>query len=104
MCPIMWYGLSVTCDRSMVFSAGPPVFSTNKTDRHDLTEILLKVATNTTPTPLFINLHILCNIFMHSLFIAYIIFVYPCFRFDCFNKRIMAAISFVIFTCDKVCQ
>jgi hypothetical protein len=29
------------------------VFSTNKTDRHDITEILLKVALNTiTPTPL----------------------------------------------------
>ena len=26
---------------------GPPVSSTNKTDRHDVTEILLKVALNT---------------------------------------------------------
>jgi hypothetical protein len=26
------------------FSPGLPVYSTNKTDRHDLTEILLKVA------------------------------------------------------------
>ena len=30
------------------FSPGPPVSSTNKTDRHDITEILLKVALNTT--------------------------------------------------------
>ena len=29
------------------FSPGPPVSSTNKTDRHDMTEILLKVAFNT---------------------------------------------------------
>ena len=29
------------------FSAGTPVSSTNKTDRHDITEILLKVALNT---------------------------------------------------------
>ena len=29
------------------FSPGTPVFSTNKTDRHDITEILLKVALNT---------------------------------------------------------
>jgi hypothetical protein len=29
------------------FSQGTPVSSTNKTDRHDLTEILLKVALNT---------------------------------------------------------
>jgi hypothetical protein len=33
----------VTCDRSVVFSG-----STNKTDRHDITEILLKAALNTT--------------------------------------------------------
>jgi hypothetical protein len=32
--------LSVTCDRSVVFS-------TNKTDHHNITEILLKVALNT---------------------------------------------------------
>jgi hypothetical protein len=35
----------VTCDRLVVFS-GTPVSSTNKTDRHDITEILLKVALN----------------------------------------------------------
>jgi hypothetical protein len=29
------------------FSLGPPVSSTNKTDRHDITETLLKVALNT---------------------------------------------------------
>ena len=29
------------------FSPGTPVFSTNKTDHHDITEILLKVALNT---------------------------------------------------------
>ena len=29
------------------FSSGPPVPSTNKTDHHDITEILLKVACNT---------------------------------------------------------
>jgi hypothetical protein len=36
--------LSVTCDRSVVFYG---YSSTNKTDRHDITEILLKVALNT---------------------------------------------------------
>jgi hypothetical protein len=30
------------------FSPGPQVSSTNKTDNHDMTEILLKVALNTT--------------------------------------------------------
>jgi hypothetical protein len=36
----------VTCDRSVVFP-GSPVFSTNKTDYHDITEILMQVALNT---------------------------------------------------------
>jgi hypothetical protein len=31
------------------FSPGTPVSSTNKTDCHDITEILLKVALNTNP-------------------------------------------------------
>ena len=35
----------MTCDRSVVFS-GTPVSSTNKTNRHDIAEILLKVALN----------------------------------------------------------
>ena len=39
------------------FSAGTLVSSTNKTDRHDITEILLKVALNTiTLTPLYIKM------------------------------------------------
>jgi hypothetical protein len=38
------------------FSPSTPVFSTNKTDRHDITEILLKVVLNTiTLTPLFLH-------------------------------------------------
>ena len=39
---------------------GTPVSSTYKTDRHDITEILLKVALNIiTPNPLFIYLSIM---------------------------------------------
>ena len=34
------------------FSPGTPVSYTNKTDHHDITEILLKVALNTIPYPL----------------------------------------------------
>jgi hypothetical protein len=41
---IIWYSLSVT---GRWFSPGPPVYSTNKTDRHDITEIFMKVALNT---------------------------------------------------------
>ena len=44
---IMWKSLSVTWGRSVVFFPGIRNFSTNKTDRHDITEILLKVALNT---------------------------------------------------------
>jgi hypothetical protein len=36
----------MTCGRSVV-SPGTPVLSTNKVCRHDITEILLKVALNT---------------------------------------------------------
>jgi hypothetical protein len=39
---IMWQISSVTCDR-----LGPSVSSTNKSDRYDITELLLKVALNT---------------------------------------------------------
>jgi hypothetical protein len=35
----------VTCEMSLV--VGTPVYSINKTDRHDINEILLKVALNT---------------------------------------------------------
>ena len=52
--------MSVICGRS-VFSRGTSVSSTNKTDRHDITEILLKVALNT------INLTpLLCTMFKQT--------------------------------------
>jgi hypothetical protein len=38
-----------------LFSAGILVSSTNKTDRHDITELLLKVAFNTKTTQMFIK-------------------------------------------------
>jgi hypothetical protein len=41
--------LLVTCDRSVVFT-GATVSSTNEIDRHDITEILLRVALNTSIT------------------------------------------------------
>jgi hypothetical protein len=40
---IMWYSLSVTCGRSVDFC----LYSTNKTDSNDITDILLKMALNT---------------------------------------------------------
>ena len=54
--PLSWQGVLDTtlCDRvcqllviGRWFSPGSPVSSTNTTDSHDITEILLKVALNT---------------------------------------------------------
>ena len=60
--------LSVTCDRSVIFS-GFSVSSTDKTDRHDITEILLKVALCTlTLTP--------NNYWMDDTVVYYCIFLY----------------------------
>jgi hypothetical protein len=53
-CNIMLYSLAVLLTR-LCFSPGTHVSSTNKTDRHDIAEILLTVALNTiTPNPLSI--------------------------------------------------
>ena len=49
------------------FTPGTPVSSTNKTDRHDTAEILLKVALNTIDQPtIFIVLIFVCIIFCNS--------------------------------------
>ena len=53
--PLRWVVLDTSlCNKvcqwlaaGLWFSTGTPVFSTNKTDCHDITEILLKVALNT---------------------------------------------------------
>ena len=58
--PMLWVRISIRarcttlCDKvyqwlatGQWFSLGPPVSSTNKSDRHDITEILLKVTLNT---------------------------------------------------------
>ena len=47
---IMGYSLSVTYDR-LIFSTGTQASSTNKTDRDDVTEILLKMVLNATNPP-----------------------------------------------------
>jgi hypothetical protein len=65
---IMWWSLSVTCDRSVV-SPGSPVFSTNKTYRHDITEILFKVALSTTTlTLIFDNFGICVHLYRIRLY------------------------------------
>ena len=59
------------------FSPGTPVSFTNKTDRHDITEILLKVALNTKPVKWLIydfditNFNCMLNIAKYILIIFY---------------------------------
>ena len=56
---IMWCSLSVPCRRSVVFSMGTPVSSSNKTDCHDINEILLKVVLNTI-IPFLSTMYVYC--------------------------------------------
>jgi hypothetical protein len=44
---IQHYVIKFVSDLRQVFSPGTPVSSTNKTDRHDITEILLKLTLDT---------------------------------------------------------
>ena len=56
--------------RQVWFSSGTPVSSTNKTDHHDITEILLKVALNTitlSPTLKWNRLKYMTTIYMKQL-------------------------------------
>jgi hypothetical protein len=46
---IMWYKVCQWLATGRWFSPGPPVSSNNKTDRYDITEILLKVDLNNKP-------------------------------------------------------
>ena len=82
---IMWLSLSVTCGRSMV----SPVSSTNKTDHHDTTEILLKMALHTVALTLTQDCHIcawsglvgsccsLCSVLStRSLWVSYLSFLF----------------------------
>jgi hypothetical protein len=47
-----------------LFSPGTPVSSTNKTDRHDIKEILLKVALNTTNKPIYFSEYSLISLLL----------------------------------------
>jgi hypothetical protein len=62
----------VNCDRSVVFP-GAPVSSTNKPDRHNITEMLLKVALSVKQTlhTVSVAAKSLANSFHNCLFIIY---------------------------------
>jgi hypothetical protein len=94
---IMWKSFSVTCDRSVVFLR---VSSTNKTDRHDITEILLKVALNTialTPNPNLITIIHILNIF--SIFDE---FFHPDFLYKLHVSQGTTSLKFVNSLCKKI--
>jgi hypothetical protein len=57
--PIQIYVIKLVSD--LRFSPGTPVYSTNKTDRNDITEILLKVALNTVSKKKLLSLS-LCEV------------------------------------------
>jgi hypothetical protein len=73
--PLRWGVLDTTlCDKVVQwlaagqwFSPGTPVFSTNKTDHHDVTEILLKVTLNTITLTYLFN----CNLIREECWINY---------------------------------
>ena len=46
-CTTLWHKVCQWLAAGLWFSLSPPFSSNNKTDRHDITEILLKVALNT---------------------------------------------------------
>jgi hypothetical protein len=54
-----------------VFSPGTPVSSTNKTDRHDITEILLKVELNTINLNPYYREHCIIAYYREHCIIAY---------------------------------
>ena len=67
---------------NIIYFLGTPVSSTNKTDRHDVTEILMKVALNTISH----QYHIICmqNIY-HNQFHCNIVFLIKIFLENFFN-------------------
>jgi len=77
--PIMWGVLDTTlCDKvcqllatGRWFSPVTPVFSTNETDRHDRTEILLKVSLYTIALTLFRCILLLSLVHLHFIMVHF---------------------------------
>jgi hypothetical protein len=66
------------------FSSGIPVSTTNKTDRHDITEILLKVALNTI-NPFKMN---------------YLNFIYKLSKIIKYQMQVLSVIFFMVFNAE----
>ena len=75
------------------------VFSTNKTDRHDITEILLKVALNTIPPPIIIYIQY-GSITIPPPIIIYI--QYGSIKFCSFRIKVLSFIPFPILSYFKL--
>ena len=68
------------------FSSGTSVSSTNKSDRHDITEILLKVALNTIPPPWLFRF---CVMFCKPLFVLSSFFFWLMHCLSFFELRLL---------------
>ena len=83
---------------NIIYSLGIPVSSTNKADRRDVTEILLKMALNTTNH----QYHIICmqNIYDNQ-FHCNIIFLIQIFLENCFNFTFQCNFTFQWITIES---
>ena len=92
------------CSRSVVFS-GYSGFPTNKTDRHDITDILLKVALSTITLTLhwicilFARVHLHCIYRMHSFSCSIFIL-----RFQKQWCQILQVLVLSLLTCNRNCN
>ena len=99
----------MTCDRLIVFS-GHSVSSTNKIDRHDKTEILLKVMLSILTLTITINIESTIVGFLHcSMYMCLIVFVvhvYTCtyklkWKLDLKKTYILSYMSYIISVVSK---
>ena len=82
------------------FSQGPPVSSTNKTDRHHITEILLREALNTIKQT---NLHNFSMV-QHYMYAAFTIEVFKCLVTKCPIWETITISHLIFFLFCQNCQ
>jgi hypothetical protein len=78
------------------FSSGPPVFSPNKTDRHDITELLLKVVLSTIKQTWKLNIVFL---YVHIDYHCSDIYLYVHIDYHCPDIYLYVHIDYQLFWC-----
>jgi hypothetical protein len=76
------------------FSPGTPVSSTNKTDRHDITEILLKMALKT------IGIHLVSYLFLAFLHLV-LVNSGSCIEVCCYVRQTVPLLETVFYRCHS---